>query len=117
MSSPVSSDFRGILRPSAREDGVAELTSPTFYVINSRIRNSKRSEPPVATSLQLADVVASALGLPPATVAQRLRILRSDGGISSKGYGRGAARMGPRDSASLLVAAVGSDLVKDSVTT
>jgi hypothetical protein len=106
-----------IPRPSARVGGVEELTSPTFYVRNSRIRNSKRSARPVVTSLELADVVAAALGLPRATVVQHLRNLQSDGRISFKGYGRGAARMGPRDAASLLVAAVGSDLVKDSVTT
>ncbi|MCK1378173.1 hypothetical protein IVB33_08210, partial [Bradyrhizobium sp. 24] len=71
----------------------------------------------MVTSLGLADVVAKALGVPGPTVVQHLRNLQKDGRISFKGYGRGAARMGPHDAASLLLAAVGSDLVKDSLAT
>lgn len=71
----------------------------------------------MVTSLQLADRVAVALGVPVATVVQHLRNLQKDDRISFKGYGRGAARMGPRDAASLLLATVGSTLVKDSVAT
>lgn len=71
----------------------------------------------MVTSLELANRVASALGLARPTVVQHLRNLQKDGRISFKGYGRGAARMGPRDAASLLLAAVGSDLVKDSLAT
>jgi hypothetical protein len=72
----------------------------------------------VVTSLQLADRVADALGMPGATVVQHLRNLqKEEGRISFKGYGRGAARMGLRDAASLLLAAAGSELVKDSLAT
>jgi hypothetical protein len=70
----------------------------------------------VATSLELADVIAGALGVAPSTAVQHLRNLQKEGRISFKGYGRGAARMGPGDAARLLIAAVGSDLVKHSVT-
>ena len=68
----------------------------------------------MATSLELAAVVAKALGLPQATVVQHLRNLQKRRDIAFKGYGRGAARMGPADAARLLIAAVGSDQVKDS---
>lgn len=71
----------------------------------------------MSTSLELAGRVANVLGLTRATVVQHLRNLQSDDRISFKGYGRGAARMGPRDAASLLLAAVGSDLVKNSLAT
>ena len=53
----------------------------------------------------------------PATVVQHLRNLQKAGRITFKGYGRGAARMGPADAAGLLIAAVGSDLVKQSLAT
>lgn len=69
------------------------------------------------TSLELADRVAYALGLNGPTVVQHLRNLQKGERISFKGYGRGAARMGPRDAASLLLAAAGSELVKDSLAT
>jgi hypothetical protein len=65
--------------------------------------------------LELAEVVAGALGVARATVVQHLRNLQKEGRITFKGYGRGAARMGPADAAGLLIAAVGSDLVKHSL--
>ncbi|MCP1761150.1 MULTISPECIES: hypothetical protein [Bradyrhizobium] len=71
----------------------------------------------MVTSLKLADVVAGALGLPAGTVVQHLRNLQKDKRISYIGRGRGAAQMEPGDAARLLIAAVGSDLVKDSVAT
>ncbi|WP_271585644.1 hypothetical protein [Bradyrhizobium sp. CCBAU 45389] len=71
----------------------------------------------MVTSLKLADVVAGALGLPPRTVVQHLRNLQKAELISFKGYGRGAAHMSPHDAARLLIAAAGSDFVKDSLTT
>lgn len=71
----------------------------------------------MVTSLKLADVVAGALGLPVGTVVQHLRNLQKDGRISYVGRGRGAAQMEPGDAARLLIAVVGSDLVKDSVAT
>lgn len=71
----------------------------------------------MATSLELAAVLAEALGLPQATVVQHLRNLQKRRDIVFKGYGRGAARMGTSDAARLLIAAVGSDQVKDSLTT
>src|SRR5690349_18023854 len=69
------------------------------------------------TSHGLAEVVAGALGLPSETVRQHLRNLQAAdrGLISAKGRGRGAAAMSPLDAARLLIAAVGSDFVKDSV--
>jgi hypothetical protein len=71
----------------------------------------------MVTSLKLADVVASALGLSSGTVVQHLRNLQKAKRISYHGRGRGAAQMGPGDAAGLLIATVGSDLVKDSVAT
>lgn len=71
----------------------------------------------MVTSRGLAAVVAEALGVPGPTVDEHLRNLRKDGRIAFKGYGRGAARMGPRDAASLLLAAAGTGLVKDSLAT
>ncbi|MFK4536384.1 hypothetical protein ABIA00_004567 [Bradyrhizobium ottawaense] len=69
------------------------------------------------TSLQLAAVVAGALGLSRGTVVQHLRNLQKGDKITFAGHGRGAAPMGPGDAARLLIAAAGSDAVKDSLAT
>lgn len=69
------------------------------------------------TSHRLAEFLAGVLGLPPETVRQHLRNLQAAERdlITSKGRGRGAAAMTTGDASRLLLAAVGSDFVKDSV--
>lgn len=69
----------------------------------------------MATSGELAQIIAYALELPPETVAVHLRNIRLAGLISRKGHGRGAAKMTPLDATRLLLAASGSILSKDSV--
>lgn len=71
----------------------------------------------MATSGQLCQSVAEALGVPFATVREHLRNIRRTGEISFKGHGRGAAAMTTLDAARLLIAAAGSSFVKDSVET
>jgi hypothetical protein len=71
----------------------------------------------MVTSLKLADVVAGALGLSAQTVVQHVKNLQAHGLLLSTGRGRGAAQMRPIDAARLVLAAAGSDLVKDSVET
>jgi hypothetical protein len=71
----------------------------------------------MVTSLRLADVVADALGLSGQTVVQHVKNLHAKRLLTLAGRGRGAAHMRPIDAARLLIAAAGSDLVKDSVAT
>jgi hypothetical protein len=71
----------------------------------------------MVTSLKLADVIADALGLSGQTVVQHVKNLQAEELLTSAGRGRGAAHMRPLDAARLLLAAAGSDLVKDSVLT
>jgi hypothetical protein len=62
----------------------------------------------VTTSIELADVVAGALCQDPKWVRLHLKMIRATGNISFKGYGRGAAKMGPLDAARLVIALAGS---------
>lgn len=73
----------------------------------------------MVTSLKLADVVADALGLSVQTIVQHVKNLQDPEPqlLLSTGRGRGAAQMRPLDAARLVLAAAGSDLVKDSVAT
>lgn len=71
----------------------------------------------MASSNDLADAVADALGLSRQTVRHHLRNLRDGDLISYKGQGRHAAAMKPLDAARLTIAAAGSLLVKDSLAT
>jgi hypothetical protein len=69
----------------------------------------------MVTSLRLAHDMADALGLSDQTVVQHVKNLQKRKLLTSTGRGRGAAHMRPSDAAKLLIAVVGSDLVKDSV--
>ncbi|WP_035729568.1 hypothetical protein [Bradyrhizobium sp. USDA 3456] len=72
----------------------------------------------MVTSLKLAgEVLPAATGLHASTVVQHLRNLQQFDRrlITFKGHGSSAAHMTPGDAARLLLAVVGSDLVKDSV--
>ena len=71
----------------------------------------------MVTSLKLASHMATSLGLSDQTVIQHVKNLQREGLLTSTGRGRGAAHMKPSDVAKLLIAVVGSDLVKDSVAT
>jgi len=71
----------------------------------------------MATSGELCQSMAAALGIPFETMREHLRKIRRAGRISFKGHGRGAAVMTTLDAASLLIAAAGSSFVKDSVET
>jgi hypothetical protein len=71
----------------------------------------------MATSGELCQSMAAALGIPFETMREHLRKIRRAGRISFKGHGRGAAAMTTLDAASLLIAAAGSSFVKDSVET
>jgi hypothetical protein len=68
----------------------------------------------MVTSLKLAAVTADALGLTDQTVIQHVKNLQRYGLLTSTGRGRGAAQMKTLDAARLIIAAAGSDLVKDS---
>lgn len=71
----------------------------------------------MATSGQLCQSIASALGVPFETTREHLRNIRRAGMISFKGHGRGAAEMTTLDAARLLIATAASPFVKDSVVT
>src|SRR6202022_3125575 len=71
----------------------------------------------MATSGELCQSMAAALGIPFETMREHLRNIRRAGMISFKGHGRGAAAMTTLDAARLLIAAAGSPFVKDSVAT
>lgn len=60
------------------------------------------------TSIRLADAVAAALDEKPDRVRLQLKTLRPVGGISFKGYGRGAAAMTAADASRLVIAVAGS---------
>jgi hypothetical protein len=71
----------------------------------------------MATSGDLIEIVAHALGLNPETVGVHVRNLRAASLINRRGVGKSAARMTSLDAARVLLAAAGSPLVKDSVET
>jgi hypothetical protein len=56
----------------------------------------------------LADAVATALDEEPDRVRLRLKTIRAAGGITFKGYGRGAAEMTAADASRLVIAVAGS---------
>jgi hypothetical protein len=60
------------------------------------------------TSMGLADAVAAALDEEPDRVRLRLKTIRAAGGITFKGYGRGAAEMTAADASRLVIAVAGS---------
>src|SRR5258708_31968483 len=71
----------------------------------------------MATSGELCETIATALGVPFETTREHLRHIRRDGMISFKGHGRGAAAMSTLDASRLLLTVAGSSFVKDSVET
>jgi DNA-binding transcriptional ArsR family regulator len=71
----------------------------------------------VASSVELADMVADALGLGGQTVRHHLRNLGEQKLVSYRGRGRHAAEMTSLDAARLVITAAGSQFVKDSVAT
>lgn len=72
----------------------------------------------MASSGELLKVIAGSLGLPFETAREHLRNMRRrEGTIPFKGYGRGAAAMGPLEAAKMLLVCAGSTFVKDSLTT
>ena len=71
----------------------------------------------MATSGELCQAMAEALGIPFETMREHLRNIRRAGLITFKGHGRGAATMTTLDASRLLIATAGSSFVKDSVET
>ena len=71
----------------------------------------------MATSGGLIEIIADALGLTVETVGVHVRFLRMAGLLNRRGVGRSAAIMTTLDAARVLLAAVGSQHVKDSVET
>lgn len=71
----------------------------------------------MATSGELCQSIATALGIPARHAHEHLRNIREAGEISFKGHGRGAAVMTPLDASKLLITIAGSTFVKDSVLT
>jgi hypothetical protein len=69
----------------------------------------------MASSTQLSECVAKALGLPEPTIALHMRNIREAGLITQGGRGRSSAKMTAADAAHLLIASVGSLNPKDSV--
>lgn len=69
----------------------------------------------MATPGELVRVLAAALGVPEATLAQHDRNLRGAGLRSTRGRGWAAPSVTPRDLAHLITAILGSAQVKDSV--
>lgn len=68
----------------------------------------------LVTSIELADIVGDALGVPRVTAQLHLKTIRAAKEISFKGFGRSAAAMTPLDAARLLIAMAGSYFVKDA---
>jgi hypothetical protein len=68
----------------------------------------------VVSSLQLADIVGDALGIPRQSAQLHLKTIRAARQISFKGFGQSAAAMTPLDASRLLIAAAGSYFAKDS---
>lgn len=60
------------------------------------------------TSMRLADAVAAALDEKPDRVRLQLKTIRPVGGITFKGYGRGAAEMTAIDASRLVIAVAGA---------
>lgn len=71
----------------------------------------------MASSVELADTVADALGLGAQTVRHHLRNLGEQKLVSYRGRGRHAAEMTSLDAARLVITAAGSQFVKDLVAT
>ena len=69
----------------------------------------------MVSSVELADVVADAVGIRRESARLHLKIIRAAGAISFKGYGRSAAAMVPLDASRLLLAVTGSQFAKDSL--
>jgi hypothetical protein len=68
----------------------------------------------VASSIELASAVATALHLEDETVQLYLKNIRAAGAISFKGYGRSAAAMTPLDAARLLIVVVGNGVARNA---
>jgi hypothetical protein len=68
----------------------------------------------MASPGELVNVLASMLGVPEVTVTQHDRNLVAAGLRTKGGRGRSAAKVTPRDAAHLLIAVMGSELIKDS---
>lgn len=81
------------------------------------VKKSIRRTAHVATSGELCEATAAALGVPFETVKEHLRNIRRAKLITFKGYGRGAAQMTTLDASRLLLAVAGSTFVKDSLET
>lgn len=69
----------------------------------------------MVTSIQLADIVGDAIGIPQESAQLHLKTIRAAGQISFKGYGRAAADMTALDAARLLIASTASTFAKDSM--
>ena len=69
----------------------------------------------MVSSVEMADVVADAVGIRRESARLHLKIIRAAGAISFKGYGRSAAAMVPLDASRLLLAVTGSQFAKDSL--
>jgi hypothetical protein len=76
-----------------------------------------QAEALVATSTELSNAVADALGVSRESAYLHLKTIRKHDKISFKGYGRGAAAMTPLDAARLIIAVAGSTFAKDSMAT
>jgi hypothetical protein len=72
------------------------------------LRTKSTSMQTKTTSMGLADAVATALDEEPDRVRLRLKTIRAAGGITFKGYGRGAAEMTADDASRLVIAVAGS---------
>lgn len=68
----------------------------------------------MASSIELASAVATALHLQDETVQLYLKSIRAAGAISFKGYGRSAADMTPLDAARLLTVVVGNGVARNA---
>jgi hypothetical protein len=69
----------------------------------------------MASSRELADVVAAAMGVKRETVQLHLRTIRAAKLVAFSGYGRGAARMTSDEASRLVIAVAGSRFAKDSL--
>jgi len=88
------------------------LIGPTGMVNGMMILAASAPRLPKVTSMRLADAVAAALDEAPDRVRLQLKTLRPAGGITFKGYGRGAAEMTAADASRLVIAVAGSLVAK-----